>query len=114
MSQNFLKQPERRYHHRVDACVDVRLLNVEGQEITATAANISSGGMYLPVLHEAIKKDSELEMLIHLPDQERPLKMQGEVRRVDEREKEGLAVRFKGLYNDNILAIDRFIKNKVH
>ena len=114
MSQNFLRQPERRYHHRIEAEVDVRLLNVDGQEIAATASNISSGGMYLPVFHQAIKKDSELEMVVHIPDQDRPIKIFGEVRRVDDSSQQGLAIKFKGLYNDNILAIDRFIKTKVH
>lgn len=114
---NFLKYPERRNHQRVDVDVEVNLV-VDGQQLKTTASNISCGGIFLPLNQPSIEKKTSLEVTLHLPDTEKAIKVIGEVSRVEKNasstDQGGVAVRFNGLYDDNILAIDRFIKSKMH
>ncbi len=123
MSENFLKNPERRYHKRLDVDLQVSL-NIDGQTINASASNISCGGVFLPTRQTGLaeKKLAEkvaVEMLLSLPDSDRPVKVVGEVARVgysgdSETDEVGVALRFNGLPDDNILAIDKFIKTRLH
>lgn len=106
---SFLKYPERRNYQRVDVDLEVSL-TIEGKPVSASASNLSCGGLFLPMEKPVLQENSDLEMILHLPDRERPVKVLGKVNRVGK----GMAVQFKGLYDENIMAIDRFVKNKLH
>ncbi len=118
MSHDFLKNPERRNYQRIDADLPVNLM-IDGQPIDATTSNVSCGGIFLPIKKNNFSEKSEVEVILHLPDTDKPVKVIGEVSRVEreggnQESGGGVAVKFKGLFDDNILAIDRFIKNKLH
>lgn len=118
MSHDFLKNPERRNYQRIDADLPVNLM-VNGQPVTGTTSNVSCGGIFLPMKKNNLSEKGEVEVILHLPDSEKPVKVIGEITRVqseklDQEQGAGVAVRFKGLFDDNILAIDRFIKNRLH
>lgn len=108
MTENFFERPERRNYKRLDVNLDVDL-TIDGKRVHSTSANISCGGMFLPTNKSPIR-ETTVRVILHLPDSEKPVQLMGEVSRVEG----GLAIKFNGLYDDNFLAIDRFIKNKLH
>ncbi|MDX1412063.1 MAG: PilZ domain-containing protein, partial [Nitrospirales bacterium] len=73
--------------------------------------NISCGGMFLRIDPDRVSPGQELSVVIHLPNVKSPVKVVGEICRS---EKDGVAVEFQGLYNDNILAIERFVKSNLN
>ena len=90
------------------------LIIIEGKKISASTSNISCGGMYLPMPPEsALQEKTGLEITLNLPSVNKPVKVMGEVNRIDG-DSQGVAVEFQGLYDDNILAIERFIRSKLH
>ncbi|HBF12397.1 MAG TPA: hypothetical protein DDW49_03245 [Deltaproteobacteria bacterium] len=118
----FLSHPEKRNHRRLDVDLDVNLV-IDGKRIDTTATNISCGGMFVPIGEGVVSHDTqppqEIEMIVHLPDTEKPVRVYGHVARCQfgtsyTPGQEGVAIKFKGLYDDNILAIDRFIKTNFH
>lgn len=115
----FPLRPEKRNHRRLDIELDVDLA-VGQKNVKASTTNISCGGLFLPVKSESeFSPENPLEITLNLPDAEKPVKVVGEVSRVQHHSAlfgypEGVAVRFKGLYDENILAIDRFIKTRMH
>lgn len=111
----FLSRPERRNNRRLDIELDVNL-SINGTELNATTANISCGGMFLPIKQEKLKADTDIQVTLNLPDTANPVKVVGEISRLSSQAdpSKGVAIRFRGLYDDNILAIDRFIKNKLN
>lgn len=118
MSQWFSDRPERRNYHRIPVKLDVDLV-INGQKMNATASNISCGGLFLPLPSKSVEKHTApVEVMLTLPDHKRPVKVIGEISRLHEtkqsKEQPGLAIKFKGLYDDNILAIERFIKSRMH
>ncbi|MBI2340723.1 MAG: PilZ domain-containing protein [Deltaproteobacteria bacterium] len=118
MSQDIFTRPERRNYRRVHVDVEVDLL-LNGQNVKTTAVNLSCGGMYLPVKKKEVREQEKVQAAVYLPDMSKPVVVAGEVARVEKGSflsprKGGLAIRFSGLYDDNILAIDRFIKDKLH
>lgn len=83
-----------------------------GEALRTNATNISCGGMFLKMDKSFFKVDpEELGLAIYLPNQKRPVKLVGEICR---RSPRGVAVEFQGLYNDNILAIEKFVKSKLN
>ncbi len=106
----FMNHSEKRLFKRLEIGVEVELV-INGSPIKATTANISCGGLFLMMDPERVKKDQDLSFVIHLPTQKRPVEVAGQVLR---QEQEGVAVKFNGLYNDNILAIEKFIKSNLH
>ncbi len=115
---SFLSSPEKRNYQRLDCNVPVDL-NIEGNTIKANASNISCGGMFLPIDQSLVKERADIEIHLNLPDTKKTIRVLGEVARCQEsnllsRKSVGVAIRFTGLYDDNILAIDRFIKSKIH
>lgn len=115
----FPLRPEKRNHRRLDIELDVDLA-IGPSRVKASTTNISCGGLFLPVkpLND-FSPENPLEIFLNLPDADKPVKLVGEVSRVQNRSllfgyPEGIAVRFKGLCDENILAIDRFIKTRVH
>ena len=109
----FLEKPEKRNHQRIDIDLPVDII-IEGKKISASTSNISCGGMYLPMPPEsALQEKTGLEITLNLPSVNKPVKVMGEVNRIDG-DSQGVAVEFQGLYDDNILAIERFIKSKLH
>ncbi|MDO8519075.1 MAG: PilZ domain-containing protein [Deltaproteobacteria bacterium] len=118
MSNWVLNKPEKRNYRRLDVQLDVDLV-IEGKQVNAKATNISCGGLFLPIKKTQIKERADIEITLSLPDQRKPVRVVGEVARLQGgsllgQKKEGVAIQFRGLYDDNILAIDRFIKNRLH
>lgn len=109
-------RPERRNNLRLNVELDVNL-TIDGIHLDATTSNISCGGMFLPIERSTLPSDAPVEVMLHLPDSVQPVRLTGQVARYEEIPTEpskGVAIRFNGLYDDNILAIDRFIKNKLN
>lgn len=118
MSDDYtFNRPEKRTHRRIDVDIDVNLI-VDGKKIDTTATNLSCGGVFVPVDYSIIPHKTEVELILHLPDHEKPVKVFGIVSRAGKEnpssQKEGVAIRFNRLYDENILAIDRFIKSRMH
>lgn len=118
MTESIFTRPERRHYQRLNHHLDVDLV-IDGQKLSGTAANISCGGMFLPTRKIHFKEKTDMKIIVHLPESKKPVKVVGEVRRVEKgslikKRRRGLAIKFNGLYDDNLLAIDRFIKNKLH
>ena len=101
---------EKRIFKRLPTEVPVEL-EVGGKKLNGQTRNISCGGMFLRIDPKHLKNGGELNVVIHLPNQKNPVKVVGEVLR---HESDGVAVEFQGLYNDNILAIERFVKSNLN
>jgi len=116
MSKWFLNKPEKRNYRRIDCELPVGL-SIEGTKIDVTATNISCGGLFLPIKKDTIRERTDVEVVISLPDSQKQVKVVGEVTRYQDssflqQRPEGVALRFNGLYDDNILAIDSYIKKQ--
>jgi len=109
----WMDQSEKRLFKRLEVGLEVELW-ADGMPVKATTANISCGGLFLRINPDEIKQDDHLSLLIHLPNRSQPVKLSAQVLRKEREEREGVAVKFEGLYNDNILAIEQFIKSKLH
>lgn len=109
----FMNQSEKRLFKRLEIGVEVEL-EVDGSRLKTTTANISCGGLFLTMDPERVKEDQDLSLTIHLPNRQRPVKLVGKILRRERNSRQGVAVRFEGLYNDNILAIEQFIKSSRH
>ena len=107
----FSNQTEKRLFQRLEIGLEVELL-VDGSPIKATTANISCGGLFLTLDPNQLKKDKEFSVLIHLPNRNKPVQMVGQILRRESDHRKGVAVKFQGLYNDNVLALEQFIKSK--
>ncbi len=114
----FLPRPEKRNYRRIDCDLPVDL-TIEGKKINVNASNISCGGLFVSLKQEIVKERADIEIIVSLPNENKPVKVVGEVARYQSpsflnQSAEGVAIRFRGLYDDNILAIDRFIKDRLH
>ena len=110
MVEGILNFIEKRIFRRLDAEVPVDL-EISGKTLKVRTRNISCGGMFLNLDPEKLNPDGDLNVVIHLPNRKNPVKLAGEIRR---RGNDGVAVEFQGLYNDNILAIERFVKSNLN
>lgn len=113
-----LNRPEKRNYQRLDVEIDVDLV-IEGKHLSATSSNVSCGGMFIPTKDNYLKERTDIEITLHLPEEKKQVRIIGAVARMQDSsflgsQKKGVAIEFRGLYDDNILAIDRFIKNKIH
>lgn len=111
----FPSGPERRIHQRIDAALEVEIV-ADGKKIPATTENISCGGMYIAT-HKPFIDESAIKLAFKLPNEQKKIQMNAEVVRTSNNEKtpSGVAIRFnQHLDNENLLAISRFIKNKLH
>lgn len=107
------KTPEKRFYRRLDFELLVEL-KLQDLSICGKTMNISCGGMFLPLSDETLHPDAALTALISLPDTPKTIKLAGAVSRVEAgAARDGVAVRFSELYNDNLLLIDRFIKARL-
>lgn len=106
-------QSEKRLFKRIDVGLEVELM-VDGSALHATTANISCGGLFLMLDAKELKEVQDLSLVIHLPNRQKPVQVVAEVLRKENDSREGVAVKFQGLYNDNILAIEQFIKSNLH
>ena len=104
---------EKRIFRRVDAKVSVEL-ELGDRTLEAISSNISCGGMFLMVDPEKVKDQQSLNLVIHLPNRAKPVQLTGEILRQENDSRAGVAVQFQGLYNDNILEIEKFIKTKLN
>ena len=98
---------EKRIFRRVDSSLEV-YLNCGDRKIQATSENISCGGIYIKSPQENIPEDTDLELAIYLPHREKPVVMTADIIRKDR--SGDLALKFRGLYDDNVLQIEKFIK----
>jgi len=101
---------EKRIFRRLNADLPVDL-EISGKVLQANSGNISCGGMYLHIDPETLDSKEEVKITIHLPNQKKPVKVVGQICRSESR---GVAVEFQGLYNDNILAIEKFVKARLN
>lgn len=89
----------------------------EGKRVSATTENVSCGGMFLPNMHDDFSEEQDVVTFINLPDRSAAIRLTAQVRRVESSPedggKPGIAVEFNGLYDDNRLEIDRYIKWKL-
>src|SRR5262249_19622937 len=108
-----MNQSEKRLFKRLDVGLEVELM-LDGAPLKATTANISCGGLFLMVNPDQIQKDQHLSLAIHLPNRERPVQLSANLLRRERTKRQGVALQFEGLYNDNILAIEQFIKSNRH
>ncbi|MCB1215203.1 MAG: PilZ domain-containing protein [Deltaproteobacteria bacterium] len=102
---------EKRIFRRLETQVPVEV-ELGQQPLKTKTVNISCGGMFLKLKEENLPPNIEdLDLVIHLPNQNKPVKLSAELNR---RSNQGVAVEFQGLYNDNILAIEKFIKSHLN
>lgn len=109
------KNPEKRHYQRIDLELPVDL-EVNGEKVSATTENISCGGMFLPNISAEIKEKQEVITFIRLPDRSQSIRLPAKISRVEKKLKEAqknIAVQFHGLYDDNLMAIDHYIKWKL-
>ncbi len=104
---------EKRIFRRINADVKVDL-QIENRTLNTTASNISCGGMFLLVDPKQVDPQQALHLAIHLPNRQKPVKLTGEVLRRETDSRQGIAVQFQGLYNDNILEIEKFVKGRLN
>lgn len=104
-------KPEKRYYKRLEEELPVQL-KIAGEIIETTTQNISCGGMFLPNVCDKLEHHKELEAFITLPEAGKPVRLAGRVLRI-EKNPCAAAIEFSGLYDDNHLEIDRYIKWKL-
>lgn len=89
-------------------------LEFADQSIYANTENISCGGMFLPEVNHGmdIDVDDEITAFLTLPSKTKTVKVNCHVSRVQRQPDSGIALEFRGLYDENIQEIDTYIKNK--
>ncbi len=107
-----MDQSEKRLFKRLDVGLEVELM-VDGLAVKATTVNISCGGLFLKLDPQRVGAE-DCPVVIHLPNRQRPVEVAAQVLRKENEVRSGVAVRFGGLYDDNILAIEQFIKSNLH
>lgn len=119
MSEKLPKNPEQRHYKRLDEELPVQL-EINGRLIESTLQNISCGGMFLPHVQIDIPKDAELKAQIALPEtsdsSSKTVKLSGRIIRINpsvNHADSAVAIQFNGLYDENHLEIDRYIKWKL-
>lgn len=108
-----MDQSEKRLFKRLEVGLEVELL-IDGSPVKATTANISCGGLFLMLDPQRVDSADGLSLVIHLPNRQKPIEVVAEVLRRENSDRLGVACKFQGLYNDNILAIEQFIKSNLH
>jgi len=111
MIEGIVNYIEKRIFRRVDAELPVDL-QVGEEKVLTTSSNISCGGMFLQIDPTRLSQLQKLDVVIHLPNRKNPVKLSAEVLRSEDRR--GVALQFEGLYNDNILEIEKFVKAKLN
>lgn len=105
---------EKRIFRRLNAEIPVDV-EMEHKTIHTTTSNICCGGMFLKVDPTQIAgKRRSFELVVHLPNHKSPVRLIAEVQRKEKGIRHGVAVKFEGLYNDNILAIEKFVKSNLN
>ena len=104
---------EKRIFRRVDAELPVDL-EFGSETVQTTSSNISCGGMFLLIDPDKLNDMHKLDVVIHLPNRKNPVKMSAEILRSESSERRGVAVQFQGLYNDNMIEIEKFVKGKLN
>ena len=113
--QKMPKYTEKRHYQRLDCELPV-VLETNGQKIKTTAENVSCGGMFLPFENGEVIKDQEFVTFIQLPNRSEAIRLAAKVRRLEKDltdKVKGIAVEFQGLYDNNRLEIDRYVKGKL-
>lgn len=111
MDLSLPKEPEKRYYKRLDFEIPVEVKSSSFVLATKTL-NISCGGFFVQGDVSSVTKQQEVEAILELPGKNKKIQLIGSVTRIETEatKKNGFAVEFKSLYNDNVLLIDRFIK----
>ena len=113
MIEGIVNYIEKRIFRRVDAELPVDL-QVGEEKLKTTSSNISCGGMFLQIDPAKLNDLQKLDIVIHLPNRKSPVKLSAEILRSESDDRRGVAVQFQGLYNDNILEIEKFVKAKLN
>lgn len=113
MIEGIVNYIEKRIFRRVDAELPVDL-QVGEEKVMTTSSNISCGGMFLQIDPAQLSMLEKLDVVIHLPNRKNPVKLSAEILRNERDDRRGVAVQFQGLYNDNILEIEKFVKAKLN
>lgn len=112
----FPKTPEKRHYQRIDMELPVEIEH-GGKRVSATTENVSCGGMFLPNMDADFTELQDVVTFINLPERAEAIRLTAQVRRVENSPADGgrpgIAVEFSGLYDDNRLEIDRYIKWKL-
>ncbi len=108
-----MDQSEKRLYKRLEVNLPVDLV-LDGSTVRATTTNISCGGLFLKVDPDQINQKENLNLLIYLPNRSNPVKTTAQVLRFEKKSPEGIALKFHGLFDDNTLAIEQFIKSHLH
>lgn len=109
----FPKTPEKRHYQRVDLELPVEI-EVDGRKVSATTGNVSCGGMYLPNLQGEFPEARDVITFINLPDRAAAIRLNAKITRIENaQDAGGVAVEFDGLYDDNRLEMDRYLKWKL-
>lgn len=109
--------PEKRHYKRLKCELPV-VLEFDGETISATSQNMSCGGMYLPLQNDTFVENKPPKIIaqIMLPDRIECIKLPAKISRFEkdiQNKLKGVALEFEGLYDNNRLEIDRFIKWKL-
>ena len=113
MNEAILNFIEKRIFRRLDTDVSVEL-ELKNRTVKTTALNISCGGMFLKLDPKQVSEEDQVQVVVHLPNRDKPVKLSGEITRSETGSRRGVGVQFQGLYNDNILAIERYVKSKLN
>ncbi len=113
-----LKHTEKRIFQRIEAELRVSL-QLEGQSLQVITSNISCGGMFLKLDPEYLAQNNKsksrvLDLYLYLPNYHKQVKLIGQICRKEKGQRSGVAVKFKGLYDDNILAIESYLKSQLN
>jgi hypothetical protein len=113
-SNHFPKNPEKRHYQRIEMELPVEI-EIDGAKVSATTENVSCGGMFLPNMETSLGEAQEVVTYINLPERSEAVRMPAKVLRIEKKDGHapGVALQFHGLYDDNHLAIDRFVKGKL-
>lgn len=112
MDDGMPKRAEKRHYQRIAAELPVRI-EYGGKTVEATTENISCGGMFLGGLNRELNPDDTVTAFVTLPEDCKVVKLSGRVCRVQptaDSAVQGIAVQFRGLYDENRLEIDRYVK----
>ena len=106
-----INQTEKRLFKRIDTSLEVEVMGFG--PLKGIASNISCGGLFLETDPHQVYQEN-LSLLIYLPHRKNPVQLVAQVLRRENEKRRGVAFQFSGLYDDNILAIEQFVKSKVH
>jgi c-di-GMP-binding flagellar brake protein YcgR len=103
---------DRRQYERLPITLPV-MLRYEGREISATALNLSCGGMLLDAADAELLPNTHLEVILDLSGRGRHVELEGEVIRCESLNQQSrVGVRFKNLFALGTEALQHYLAHK--